>query len=73
MSDSETRQDKYNRDREQFEKKYNLADEAHIIIHLLELLDKGTTKLNRLTIALISLTVILAILTGVLVYKTICG
>ncbi|MFA5317190.1 MAG: hypothetical protein WC369_07215 [Dehalococcoidales bacterium] len=43
--------------------KYGEMGEEQIIIHLLERLDTGTAKLNKLTIALIALTVVLAVLT----------
>jgi hypothetical protein len=49
--------------------KYRRLPPEQVSMYLIEKLDEGTNKLNRLTSVLIGLTVVLAILTGVSLWK----
>ena len=60
----------FQRERERLTEKYGEVAEEHIVIRLLESVDKGTERLNCLTKVLITLTVVLAILTVIAIFKS---
>ena len=65
---SEQEPDVWQDERDKMNKKYKGMGEEQIIIRLLEGLDKGTKKLNCLTLVLLFLTVVLAVLAGIQIF-----